>query len=1118
MKRNQIIFALALCVIVSLFSSLSAVVVIDSLYEVTGDLVINDSVYVTSGGIIQNTYGANYSLTINGGLSNNGIIRNHPSGYSFTLGVSGNIGNYGEWSCYRTNLNGALNITCGGGNSFSGVYFYNETTGTIHARSDLNFVNCNIHFQNNGALDLSEGWDLSLDGGYIYQTDILGEPVSGSGLYMTNNAYLASVTAGNMVFSGVVIVSGGVAISNFLINNGYLQNSYGANYSLTIDGSLTNNGTIRNHPSGYVLYLDITGNIVNNGEWTNQDIELTGTTSQHISCSPSSPISVSSFLGNGARITNYFDSDITFIGTNVDLKGDIFVLLSGMTYTHSGGYIDNGSFSGVDAIFDLSSGNYLTSLTIDIDTIELNGTCQIANSGNTMIGDVVNNGTIQNTYGGNQTIYFSGDLTNNGTIRNDPNGYILFLDITGDIHNNGNWENYDIELTGTTDQHISCAADSSFTVSSFLGNASRATNYFDSDITFIGTNVDLKGDIFVLLSGMTYTHSGGYIDNGSFSGVDAIFDLSSGNYLTSLTIDIDTIELNGTCQIADSGNTLIGDVVNNGTIQNTYGGNQTIYFSGDLTNNGTIRNDPGGYSLFVDITGNIHNNGIWDNHDIELTGTTDQHISCAADSSFAVASFLGNASRATNYFDSDITFNGTNVNLQGDNFVLVSGMTYTHSGGYIYNGTFSGDDAIFDLSSNHYIQSLTIDIASIELNGTCQIANSGNQFIGDVVNNGTIQNLYGGNQTIYFSGDLTNNGTIRNNPGGYSFYLDITGDIHNNGIWTNQDIELTGAGQHFSSGIGNTFDIAGFYGNGSARGDVYFDSDIGFSGTYINLYSDNIILQTGITLTLSGGQMFNGSISGTAGTVNMTGGNYIHALTFNVDDLVLSGTCQIADNGVSMNGNVVNNGYLQNVYGNHTLYLNGDVTNNGTVRNNPSSYSFYTHLKQDVTNNGTWNNFRNHVNGTSNQTITIESGNEIISDVRFDSDIAVAPYQWRFDGADLDSPDFVGETSSQLDWNVPVASGWFGTFNCNTGGGLSRNIIIVESGAPLAAPTNLIIEVNGSNVDLFWDEVTGATSYTVYSDTDPYGTFTTSEGTVAISEWSEAISGDMKYYRVTASN
>jgi len=67
-------------------------------------------------------------------------------------------------------------------------------------------------------------------------------------------------------------------------------------------------------------------------------------------------------------------------------------------------------------------------------------------------------------------------------------------------------------------------------------------------------------------------------------------------------------------------------------------------------------------------------------------------------------------------------------------------------------------------------------------------------------------------------------------------------------------------------------------------------------------------------------------------------------------------------------------------------------------------------------------------------------------------------------------------------------------------------------------PANLTISIVGTNVELDWDEVTEATSYTVYSDSDPYGSFPTTAYTGAVSNCSLPISVDEKFYRVTASN
>ncbi|HHE38846.1 MAG TPA: hypothetical protein ENL20_09780 [Candidatus Cloacimonetes bacterium] len=68
-------------------------------------------------------------------------------------------------------------------------------------------------------------------------------------------------------------------------------------------------------------------------------------------------------------------------------------------------------------------------------------------------------------------------------------------------------------------------------------------------------------------------------------------------------------------------------------------------------------------------------------------------------------------------------------------------------------------------------------------------------------------------------------------------------------------------------------------------------------------------------------------------------------------------------------------------------------------------------------------------------------------------------------------------------------------------------------------PQNVVIEIVGSNINISWDAVTGATSYTVYSDADPYGTFSNVEQAgITGTFWSESVSEEKKFYRITASN
>lgn len=68
----------------------------------------------------------------------------------------------------------------------------------------------------------------------------------------------------------------------------------------------------------------------------------------------------------------------------------------------------------------------------------------------------------------------------------------------------------------------------------------------------------------------------------------------------------------------------------------------------------------------------------------------------------------------------------------------------------------------------------------------------------------------------------------------------------------------------------------------------------------------------------------------------------------------------------------------------------------------------------------------------------------------------------------------------------------------------------------LTAPQNPTVVYDGSTVQLSWDEVENASTYIIYSSTDPYGTFT-QEGTSSITSWEGTASETKKFYRISAS-
>lgn len=84
--------------------------------------------------------------------------------------------------------------------------------------------------------------------------------------------------------------------------------------------------------------------------------------------------------------------------------------------------------------------------------------------------------------------------------------------------------------------------------------------------------------------------------------------------------------------------------------------------------------------------------------------------------------------------------------------------------------------------------------------------------------------------------------------------------------------------------------------------------------------------------------------------------------------------------------------------------------------------------------------------------------------------------------------------------------------------GVNANVILyADWEIILAAPANIAIVQNGSNLEISWDAVPGATGYDIYSSTDPYGTFTLDvTGTLIGETWTAPNTGTKMFYYVKA--
>jgi hypothetical protein len=602
-----------------------------------------------------------------------------------------------------------------------------------------------------------------------------------------------------------------------------LQNGGGLGWvTLYVTGNVTNNGTIRNNPTANAFYIEVKGDIVNNGSWVNAGTYVGGMQPQAISQATGTYFGGNWFRHLSSGYTDTFAltalTDLTFsnqldlvgsdsgttIWTSFDMAGKV-LNLTGAASAYNG-VIKNATLFCHD-----SSAIY--SMTFRGPTT-LNGAVSIHNSSVTFEGDVTVADTLQN--GGSLgwiTVYFKGKFTNNGVLRNNPRGYSAYWEMKGDIVNNGSWQNAGTYVGGMNAQTISLATGKTLGGEWFRHLASGYTDTFAltalTDLTF-SKKLELSGSdsgttIWTTLNmaGKTLNLTGAASSNyGVIKNTTLFCHDSSAIY--SMTFRGPTT-LKGAVSIHDSRVTFEGDVTVADTLQN--GGSLgwiTVYFKGKFTNNGVLRNNPRGYSANWELQGDIVNNGSWENAGTYVGGMNAQTISLATGKTLGGEWFRHLASGYTDSFAltalTDLTFSkklelsgsdsgttiwttldmaGKTLNLTGaasSNYgVIKNAILFCHDSSAIYSMTFRGPTT---------------------LKGAVSIHDARVTFEGDVTVADTLQNGGGlGWITTYLMGNLTNNGVLRNNPRGNAMYLSVYGNIENRGIVANSNIALVNTGR-----------------------------------------------------------------------------------------------------------------------------------------------------------------------------------------------------------------------------------------------------------------------------------------------------------------------------------
>jgi hypothetical protein len=1024
--------------------------------------VINNAcnnIYIEVGGILRNHPTNSYSLTVNGYLTNDGIIANDT--YNLSLIVKGNVTNNAVMSNFTLTLNGSGNQLVASTQPLTITNFTKvATTGRAIATTGLNFVGTTINLGSD-TLEFTTGNSISMDGGYMSSGVLYKSSLPALQITSGNENYFLSITidAPQTELYGTVLIYGGT--NNFksnVTNFGTLNNQPSNTYLLTVGGNFTNNGTVQSII--YQFNLSISGNLANNGIWTNQTTTLNGNGNQELSMSqPFGGVNLNRLASAGRVLAT---TGLSFEGTVINFNSDTLEFTTGNTISVDAGIINSCVLykSSLPALEITSeNGTYSSGVTIDAPQTELYGTLSIYLNGNIFKSSVTNFGTLQNYQGNSYTLNVAGNFTNNGTVQNII--YQFTMNISGNVANNGIWVNQTTTLNGNGNQEISMTQPFGGVNMNRLASAGRVLA--TTGLSFEGTIIDFNTDTLEFTSGNSFTMSGGYLTSVVIykSSLPALeFTTNNGTYLTAVIINSLQTELNGIVWIFGNNNIFRNNVINFGTLENRPANSYTLTVTGNFTNNGIVKNNI--YNFNMTISGNLTNNGIWTNLTNTLNGTTNQELSMSQPfgGENLVRLVLAGRVRAT----TDISFVGTGINFNTDTLEFTTGNAMTMSGGYLSSCVlYKTSLPALQLTSGNgnYLSDLTIDSPQTELYGTVLIF-SNNIFKNNVINYGALQNRPTNSYTLSVIGNFTNSGTVRNNI--YNFSLTISGDITNNGTWINYATTLTGTNTH-ALAFSNRFE-GELFTNDNAAGSMTATTDLIFDGTTLDLNDCSFTLANGGLLSIRNGSLTDAAISGTNINYHSLAA-YCLGVVFN-SDVTLHGIFQ-AGTGVSFNGSIINNGVMRNRgTSNYGILVQGGIENNGSITDN--IYNFTITVLGDIHNNGTWFNDLTILDGTTDQNINLINGNSIQGQIRLDANFTGSSFAWWGPlGSLIGNPDFSGANSQLLNFLDPVTDAAAGEYYCvNNLAEHSRSIFINSMTIPdFSLDITVLLEgpFNGSDLN-----------------------------------------------------
>ncbi|MBN2174372.1 MAG: hypothetical protein JW731_09580 [Bacteroidales bacterium] len=832
--------------------------------------------------------------------------------------------------------------------------------------------------------------------------------------------------------------------------------------ALDVFGTINNFGAITDTIVSGDLYIHAFGNIINNGIWNNNRIIMEGMVTQLISLGSGKYFGCDEFIDIDNTSNLEFQSDIEFRNCDIDLNnaGLIMPVTKGGKLKILGGRITEAAITGNDGFLEMADPAYLYE-NVSLSDVTLQGIINVLGTTNILSGEIIVEGTLQNRINGTSSLQINGNIHNEGIIQNTNNSLTLY--ITGNIYNNGTWQNSNTWLSGTGTHSVTQGTSGSFSGQNFYAEAGTGTITANSDIDFDGVNIDLNNSVLIMpvTKGGKLTILGGRITEAAITGNNGFLEMGVEAYLYE-NVSLSDVTLQGVVNVLGATNSLSGEIIVEGTLQNRINGSSSLQIDGNVYNEGIIQNTNNSFTL--NVTGNIYNNGTWQNTHTWLSGTGTHSVTQGPSGSFSGQNLYAEAGTGTITAGSSIDLNGVNMDLNGGVLELdpAKGAGLSFTSGKLRDGIVYGSGNELSMDTDSYIESLTLH--DFVLQGTVPVLTTGVIFEGNTIVEGTLKN-YSASASVICNGVLTNNGTIENLINSLTLYLN--GTFINTGTCTNWKIEFSSATDQEVASPGGGVIGARYIENTDPLSKIIATDDLTFHTSIIDLNGGEIQMPLGKKFTLTGsstleGSLVDGTISGE--TFDYEGNEYAYIQNITFDpEVTLYGQVEVLTE-VDFNGSLNNKDILQLRGLSCAVNVADRIINNGTIQDGSTGNNLTINCQGHIINNGIWDNYRTTLNGVDDQLIYLIAGKEITGEFRFDAMIDDPPYQWKWNGTNLNSADFTGETSDVLIWEVPVSNNYYGYFGCQGAADTSRNIII-RSGIIIDPVVLLQGPYNGVDMD-----------------------------------------------------